>query len=549
MDMKKNKSYKDYTKKLFIDYSSIPIFLLFIVLLFSSIFIIRSQEYVKAKDSSKILSQIYSEELGKFEKQMAYISRKENLIKAKNKANLEDIYFDFYKYNTHNKMKANLYVYKGEDCLVNTGDGVIKNYIVLEEDQLNEDIKIQILKNRKPYDKTNIRFIKEEGNISFIFEWEDTEIYKLLNSHPSTINTLIGGYNEVIASNNKVVIGKVNKFIDGFDNASIYRLDDKAYYYSKINIEDSIFTIVSLSEKSNLDKLFSYYILFLAILGILLYILENIIAGKVAEENTKAINILNDYMEDIKKGIITEHNIEEDVYEEFNNLLTSYNEMVISLNDLIEKNKDMALLNKESELRFLEQQFNPHFIFNVLENIKYTISIDPDEAKRMLVNLSKILRYSIRNQGEFYPIEEDIVYIKAYLELQKQRYKDRLNYEIEISDNLENIYIPKLLIQPLIENAINYTYKYMEELEIRIKIVNFNQESILIIVEDDGIGIEADRLKEINTNFERSKNKMGIGLYNINKRLKLIYNDNYTLNIYSKYEEGTLVEIIIPKEI
>lgn len=550
MEMKKNKSYKDYTKKLFIDYSSIPIFLLVVILLFSSIFIIRSQEFVKAKDSAKDLSQVFDEEINKFENQMEYVSRDSNMGKAKSKRNLEDIYFDFYKFNAHNEIKANLFVYNGKDCLVKTVDEPTDNFMVLEEEKLNDNIKIQILKNRKPYDKTIVRFIKWEGRIRFIFEWEDSEIYKLLNSHPSTINTLIGGYNEVISTNNDIVeLVKINKFINGFEGTTSYKLNDKSYFYSKVEVGNSMFTVISLFEKSNLNKLFSYYIAFVAIVGALLYILQNIIASKVAEKNTKAISILNDYMEDIKKGIISEHNIDEDVYEEFNELLTSYNEMVISLNDLIEKNKDMALLNKESELRFLEQQFNPHFIFNVLENIKYTISIQPDEAKRMLVNLSKILRYSIRNQEEFYPIKEDNLYITAYLELQKQRYKDRLNYKIEISENLEETYIPKLLVQPLIENAINYTYKYKENLKISIKIVSFANDSILIVVEDDGIGMKEEKLREINSNFESNKNKMGIGLYNINKRLKLIYNDKYTLNIYSKYNEGTLVEIIIPKEI
>lgn len=550
MEMKKNKSYKDYTKKLFIDYSSIPIFLLVVILLFSSIFIIRSQEFVKAKDSAKDLSQVFDEEINKFENQMEYVSRDSNMGKAKSKRNLEDIYFDFYKFNAHNEIKANLFVYNGKDCLVKTVDEPTDNFMVLEEEKLNDNIKIQILKNRKPYDKTIVRFIKWEGRIRFIFEWEDSEIYKLLNSHPSTINTLIGGYNEVISTNNDIVeLVKINKFINGFEGTTSYKLNDKSYFYSKVEVGNSMFTVISLFEKSNLNKLFSYYIAFVAIVGALLYILQNIIASKVAEKNTKAISILNDYMEDIKKGIISEHNIDEDVYEEFNELLTSYNEMVISLNDLIEKNKDMALLNKESELRFLEQQFNPHFIFNVLENIKYTISIQPDEAKRMLVNLSKILRYSIRNQEEFYPIKEDNLYITAYLELQKQRYKDRLDYKIEISENLEETYIPKLLVQPLIENAINYTYKYKENLKISIKIVSFANDSILIVVEDDGIGMKEEKLREINSNFESNKNKMGIGLYNINKRLKLIYNDKYTLNIYSKYNEGTLVEIIIPKEI
>lgn len=550
MEMKKNKSYKDYTKKLFIDYSSIPIFLLVVILLFSSIFIIRSQEFVKAKDSAKDLSQVFDEEINKFENQMEYVSRDSNMGKAKSKRNLEDIYFDFYKFNAHNEIKANLFVYNGKDCLVKTVDEPTDNFMVLEEEKLNDNIKIQILKNRKPYDKTIVRFIKWEGRIRFIFEWEDSEIYKLLNSHPSTINTLIGGYNEVISTNNDIVeLVKINKFINGFEGTTSYKSNDKSYFYSKVEVGNSMFTVISLFEKSNLNKLFSYYIAFVAIVGALLYILQNIIASKVAEKNTKAISILNDYMEDIKKGIISEHNIDEDVYEEFNELLTSYNEMVISLNDLIEKNKDMALLNKESELRFLEQQFNPHFIFNVLENIKYTISIQPDEAKRMLVNLSKILRYSIRNQEEFYPIKEDNLYITAYLELQKQRYKDRLDYKIEISENLEETYIPKLLVQPLIENAINYTYKYKENLKISIKIVSFANDSILIVVEDDGIGMKEEKLREINSNFESNKNKMGIGLYNINKRLKLIYNDKYTLNIYSKYNEGTLVEIIIPKEI
>src|SRR5690606_20380968 len=152
--------------------------------------------------------------------------------------------------------------------------------------------------------------------------------------------------------------------------------------------------------------------------------------------------------------------------DEFEVLANQYNEMLDDLNDLLEKNKELSDIRRVTEIKLLQSQFNPHFLFNVLETLRYTMLTNLDHAQEIIFSQSRLLRYSLNDQNKNVLFAKDLEYTIDYLKLHKFRFKDRLEYEICIPDELKNVYVPKLLLQPIIENSIKYGYKNKMKLNI-----------------------------------------------------------------------------------
>ena len=135
--------------------------------------------------------------------------------------------------------------------------------------------------------------------------------------------------------------------------------------------------------------------------------------------------------------------------DEFDTLAKEYSSMVKKVDALIESNKSMAELQRQAEFKMIRNQFNPHFIFNVLETLRYTVFVSPAEAEKMILSLSKFLRYNLYNQDKFVPLKEDIEHLEDYLMLHKARFQERLTYEISVEEEAGQIFVPKFFSQPL----------------------------------------------------------------------------------------------------
>jgi len=201
----------------------------------------------------------------------------------------------------------------------------------------------------------------------------------------------------------------------------------------------------------------------------------------------------------------------------------------------------LSRLKTEAELKSLQAQIHPHFIFNALNTIISLIRIEPFKAKDLLLSLATFLRYSLKKEREI-TLREELSYVEAYLSIEQARYGDkfRVNYHIQPTVNLD-ILIPPFTIQPLVENAIKHGLKpKLEGGEIFIKILN-NNDSIVISVEDNGVGTN----NFLNNLSERGS---GLGLYLVNERLKRFYGEESILNIRSFPNIGTEVTFKIPQK-
>ncbi|MBS6043426.1 MAG: PocR ligand-binding domain-containing protein, partial [Clostridium baratii] len=220
----------------------------------------------------------------------------------------------------------------------------------------------------------------------------------------------------------------------------------------------------------------------------------------------------------------------------------------------IEAKKERAELEKEYEackLKALQAQINPHFLFNVLNSISALAIIEEaPKTQEVIFNLSNMLRYTLKKADKVVSIEEELKYIESYLALQKVRFGDRLNYQIDVSDNVKNQKIPFMSIQTFVENSIVHGLEGKEEGGIINIFSKEDENSYTLCIKDNGTGITENILNGLKDELEYryGKDLDKIGINNVNKRMAKYYGDDYKIEIESKVREGTLVKIIFKKD-
>ena len=205
-----------------------------------------------------------------------------------------------------------------------------------------------------------------------------------------------------------------------------------------------------------------------------------------------------------------------------------------------------------SEMRRLESQFNPHFLFNTLENIKFMVKLDPQAAQRMLMDLSRILRYSIKGEERKVTLREDLSYTHSYMEIQQYRFGRRLVYDETIPKEVGDCRIPRLLFQPVLENAIRYGAAEDGSIIIRLSVSWEERPTgkvLCVKIEDQGPGLSAERLQAIREMLaEGADPALHTGIYNIHRRLQLMYGRPYGLQLECPPAGGTVVTLRLPFE-
>ena len=246
--------------------------------------------------------------------------------------------------------------------------------------------------------------------------------------------------------------------------------------------------------------------------------------------------------------------------DEISSLVISYNKMVDKLSTLMEQlyrtelEQHRILFEKQSiELQALQLQINPHFLYNSLETINgYAILHDENEISKMVVALSKMFRYSIENL-KIVNLGEELKHIKNYLILEEHRFQQKIKVQYEIPEKYYMVDVVKLTLQPLIENAVQHGIK--KQLENHLICIKAYEESgnLVIKIKDNGKGIPESRLEEIQSvlnfdslNTDEDDNLIGIGLLNVHRRIKIIFGQEYGINIISKENKGTTIKVKIP---
>lgn len=228
----------------------------------------------------------------------------------------------------------------------------------------------------------------------------------------------------------------------------------------------------------------------------------------------------------------------------------SFNQMIRHLNHLIQDGYEKQMLLKESEIKTLQAQINPHFLYNTLETVNWMAKIKgEDKISSVIVALGEMMRFSVKKGEEFITLAEDFKHLDHYLTIQQIRYMDKFMVSVRISEEAKMCLIPPLLLQPLVENAITHGLEMkMEPGNLRIE-ADCDEKHLRIIVEDDGVGMEPPLLEKIrNGDFDSMEfHNTGIGLQNVQKRIQIHFGEMYELRVDSELNHGTRVTLWLPK--
>ena len=237
--------------------------------------------------------------------------------------------------------------------------------------------------------------------------------------------------------------------------------------------------------------------------------------------------------------------------DELADLGDGFNHMADNMQEMIRKIKEDEQKLYQMDLRLLQEQINPHFLYNTLDTIVWLIEAEqPDEAVDMVVTLSNFFRLVLSKGREYITIREEEQHIRSYLEIQQVRYRDILEYEIRIDPEIYEYRILKLTLQPVVENALYHGIKY-KRAPGRIVVTGYRYgREIHLIVEDDGVGMDEDSLKNLCSSIEQpcKETEKGFGLANVNERIRMYFGARYGMQITSQKDQGTRVEIVIPAD-
>lgn len=267
---------------------------------------------------------------------------------------------------------------------------------------------------------------------------------------------------------------------------------------------------------------------------------------RVAQEKTRVIDEIATACDLVSHGNLnTELTISS--HDEFQVIAQAYNTMLENVRKSMEKSVKLGRDTAVAQIRQMESQFNPHFLFNTLENIRFMVRLDPGAADAAMVQLAQLMRYSIKQEGMTVSLKEDLRYIESYMSILKMRFGSRLSYETRIPDELMRRRIPKLIVQPILENAVKYGMEKKRELKIEIE-ARCVGERLEISVRDNGPGIEPEVMETLTRYMENPdmERRTSFGLMNVHDRLRLMYGERYGIRIQTQQGRTTEVVLSLP---
>lgn len=275
------------------------------------------------------------------------------------------------------------------------------------------------------------------------------------------------------------------------------------------------------------------------------------VAAFFATSIAKPIKYLQELMKKAEEGDLSVRceNLKDD---ELGSLGSSFNTMIVEIDQLIKMVYKEQKDKREAELGMLQSQINPHFLYNTLDTIQWmALENGVTDIVRIIEALTRLFRIGLSKGKDLITLEEEIQHVSSYLTIQKVRYEDKLEYSISVIEDMKGILVPKLMLQPLVENSIYHGVKEKRSKgHISIEMERLD-ETLRIVVRDDGKGMTDDILESIQMNLESKvqENKVGYGMFNVHERIQLLYGEDFGITIHSEENRGTEVSVDIPLRI
>lgn len=363
------------------------------------------------------------------------------------------------------------------------------------------------------------------------------------------------GFVYIIGANGEPIYSPINKIVPRVRNS--WFKDESGVFFKYIKKQKfqfiysistytkwKIVGVFSLNETlKDVSNIRYYTLLILTIITIIAVGLSIILSSSIA----RPISKLRKLMKSAESGDLTV-NFEVKHNDEIGQLGTSFNKMIVEIKNLVDAVYKEQKSKREAELMTLQSQIKPHFLYNTLGTI-YWMAKDcgADKLMQMISALISLFRIGLSKGNEVISVSEEIEHVRNYLVILKMRYAELLDYEIYVNDNVKSLLVQKLILQPIVENAVYHGIKEKGspgKLEINVDI---KDEVLFFTVIDNGVGISEEYLKTINESLNTNdKEKLGYGIFNVNERICLSYGKEFGVTIKSILGIGTTVEIKHP---
>jgi two-component system sensor histidine kinase YesM len=352
------------------------------------------------------------------------------------------------------------------------------------------------------------------------------------------------------------VLGELKNAIKDNTGTETFLYDGGRYLISYHKLKETNLITVSIVNQENLQDFLQKRVMqvwcvcifcLIVMFGIVYYFVHNML---------NRLLVLDHMMGKVGQGnfgiVIADDNVEDEV----TRITRSFNEMSTRLNRVINEKVQYEQAQKEAELKALQAQINPHFLYNTLENMRMQCEIDEYYSLgNSLSALGELFRYSISWGEDEVRFELEWKNLRNYISIMQMRYGDSIEFILEKEDGLEDVILPKLVIQPLVENCFNHGFKNkIPPWEVHVS-AGREKDKIIITVEDNGNGMEPERLKRLRKCMEENKpfrnehsRKYSIGVTNVKQRIGLICRPGSTMHIESTEGKGTKVVLIIAEQ-
>ncbi len=424
----------------------------------------------------------------------------------------------------------------------NTKNGVVQNSYL-----------VRMIYNRDNYKEIGLLVV--EINMEF-FDF----VLQGLESEVMQNTTILSSDNEIIKYKNKAALDKFKKVIQDIPNEKNSFVDKKNnIFVAHTYLSEPrwrIVTYIPLNQLYSDVETLRDRIILLCMGSILIL---SVVSVFMSFDMIKPINQLVKAMKGMNIDNISDSYIEIERKDELGFLHKTFNNMAKEIDHLVTWIYREQITRKEAELKALQSQINPHFLFNTLESINWMAQLNNvPEISSTVSDLSTLLEASIGRDDRLITIEEEFMYIDKYIALLKRRFEDRITLNKEVDPKVLYIKIPRLLIQPLIENAVYHGVENSRGKGIITLTASIREDLLIIEVIDNGNGISTDELVKLNKGLEMdndtyfkslsNKKNKSIGIDNVNRRIKLFYGEKYGINLESKLNIYTKVSVTLPAQ-
>ena len=560
--MKKEKYFRDELQHMFISYAIVPavIFTLLCGMVFM-VALIHGRRSITVSDNSYVAGEL-ERVLGQYEEGLVRLAGQPDLftgtLDTRGKAR---IFEGFYGMTNGLEIKGNLYMLDRDRNILLSSQPGRPEYLDVKKgtswgifwhmDNRPGQTAVKLADGWKGQQGAVVlgRSVEREGQtVGYVVCSIPSSQMQQVLDRLETQTIITDSYGWVYAGSNYNFINKSNQVLGVLTRAGRFLSHDRQMYLvSRQQAYRRLFQVYSISDIQNIVISLSLSSMLVITALILMTLWMLLRSRKVTEKKTEDFYRILDVMENARTGNL-ETSIQIDSDNEFRIIADAYNETIASLKTQMENNRKMTELVAMSQNKQLESQFNPHFLYNTLENIRYMCKLEPATAERMVFSLSNLLRYSLDGSKDQVTLKEDLEHLENYLTILKRRFGSRLEYQIEVEPEAMDCRIPKLVLQPMIENAVKYGFGNQLNLRVELK-AYIHQGNLMMICRDDGVGIPQENLSELNAMLEQKENtSRHSGLYNIHRRIAILYGRPYGVEIRSTEGHGTTLVVTLPAD-